>query len=227
VKIAAIVPAYNEEQTVGKVVATLKEAGIFAEIIVVSDGSTDRTAAVATEAGATTVHQLPIRGGNGKAMQHGVTHTDAPLIAFFDADLLTLTPRHPKLLAAPVIAGTEAMTVGLRDRGPFLVWLENYLPFIGGERVMRREVFESIPDRYIQGFMVESALNYFCRANGLHYRGVPLPKLTMRKKYQKVGWGKAIGEYANMFYQVARAMVVVRLHRTEFRAHFIHEKHHD
>jgi glycosyltransferase involved in cell wall biosynthesis len=225
--VAAIIPAYNEEQTVGKVVTALKQSGIFDEIVVVSDGSTDRTAEVAREAGATAVYQLPIRSGKGKAMQHGVAHTDAPIISFFDADLLTLTPEHARALVTPVAEGKRAMNTGLRDRGGLLMWLEGHLPLIGGERAMQREVFEAIPDRYIQGFMVESALNYFCRANHMAYGGTPLPKLTMRRKYDKVGWGKAIGQYAHMYWQVALAMVLVRVHGREFRAHFIHEKHYD
>lgn len=90
---------------------------------------------------------------------------------------------------------------------------------------MRRQIFETIPDRYVRGFMIESATNYYCRANDLPYGGTLLPGLTMRKKYQKVGWPKAIIEYAHMYWQVAKAMIVVRMHTHEFRMRFIHEKH--
>jgi glycosyltransferase involved in cell wall biosynthesis len=225
-RIAAIVPAYNEEKTIGAVINTLKSSGVFDEIIAVSDGSTDSTAEVARASGAT-VYQLPLHSGKGKAMQHGVAHTDAPILAFFDADLLTLTAEHARQIVTPVLEGKVSMNVGLHDRGPFLTWLESHLPLIGGERAMEREVFEAIPDRYIRGFMVESALNYFCRANGMRYGSTALRGLTMRKKYQKVGWRRAIGEYIHMDYQVIRAMIVVRLCGHEFRTHFIHEKHHD
>jgi glycosyltransferase involved in cell wall biosynthesis len=226
-KIAAIVPAFNEEQTVANVVRPLVESKLFDEIVVISDGSTDHTAARAREAGATVVHELPIRGGKGKAMQHGVTHTDATIIAFFDADLINFSAEHARLIVTPVVEGKRLMNTGLRDRGGFFMWLEGHLPLIGGERAMLREVFEAIPDRYTRGFMVESALNYFCRANHLPYGGTALPGLTMRRKYDKVGWYKAIGEYAHMYYQVLKAMILVRLKRHEFITRFVHEKHHD
>ncbi len=230
-KAAAIVPAFNEEKTVGDVVRALVASKIFDEIIVISDASTDGTAAAARAAGATTVHELPFHKGlgssKGQAVEHGVTHTDASVVAFFDADLIGFTPEHARLVVLPVLSGKMAMNAGFRDRGPLGNFLQRFLPLIGGERAMEREVFETIPSRYLRGFMIEAATNYYCRANGLPYGGTLLPGLTMRKKYQKVGWPKAILEYIRMYYQVAKAMVWVRLHRAEFRGHFIHEKHHD
>lgn len=228
-KIAAIVPAFNEETTVGHVVQALADSHVFDEIIVISDGSTDKTAEVARSSGATTVHELPFHKGMGKskgqALQHGVTHTDAQIIAFFDADLIGLSSDHIHSLLDPVIAGTRYMNTAWRERGWLGNFIQHHLPLIGGERAMRREVFESIPDQFLRGFMIESAVNYYCRSNDLPYGATPLRGLTMRKKYQKVGWGKALGEYAHMYWQVAKAMVVVRLHRKEFREHFVHDKH--
>jgi len=224
-RVAAIVPAFNEEETVGNVVRTLVASKAFEEVIVVSDGSTDGTASAARAAGATLVHQLPLRAGKGKALQHGVAHTDAPVVAFFDADLKNFRPEHVTLLLGPVLTGARFMNSGYRDRGPINNRIQRFMPLIGGERAMQREVFEAIPDRYVQGFMIESALNYYCRANGLPYGGTLLPGLTMRKKYQKVGWRRAIVEYFHMYAEVAKAMIFVRLRAVEFRAHFIHEKH--
>jgi glycosyltransferase involved in cell wall biosynthesis len=230
-KAAAIVPAFNEEKTVGDVVRTLVASKVFDEVIVISDGSDDRTAQVAREAGATMVHELPFHKGLGKskgqAIEHGVTHTDANVIAFFDADLIGFTPEHAKLVVGPVLAGTRSMNAGWRDRGPVVNFLQRFMPLIGGERAMERQIFETIPNRFVRGFMIEAATNYYCRANGLPYGGTLLPGLTMRKKYQKVGWPRAIKEYVCMYGQVAKAMVYVRLHRKDFCERFIHEKHHD
>lgn len=230
-KIAAIVPALNEEETIGHVVKTLVDSKVFDEVIVISDGSHDRTAERAREAGATTVHELPPhpgRGGKGQALEHGVTHTDAEFVAFFDADLVGFTTEHVRLLVGPVLSGKRTMNTAWRDRGPVWNFVQMHLmPLIGGERVMPRHAFEVIPFRFIRGFMIEAATNYYCRVNRLPYGGTLLPGLTIRKKYQKVGWKKAIGEYAVMYYQVVKAMLVVRLHAKEFKENFIHEKHHD
>ena len=207
-KVVAIVPAYNEERTVGKVVEVLVASACFDEVVVVSDGSTDDTAKVAAASGARVLTSGK-KSGKGAALAFGVQETTAPLLAFFDADLLNLSLKHIEDLLAPVVSGEKAMFVGLHDRGvlnPFL----RYLPLIGGERVMRREVFEGVPSRFLQGFAVESALNYYCRSHGLPYGSVILSGLTMRKKYQKVGWPRGMWQYLKMSGEVVVAMISVR-----------------
>jgi len=227
IKIAAIVPAFNEEKTVANVVKPLVDSKLFSEVIVISDGSTDGTAASARAAGATIVHELPVTGGKSKALQHGVTHTDAEFVAFFDADLKGFTTTHARAIVEPVASGKLAMSVGWRDRNWFSNFTQRFLPLIGGERAMRRDIFENIPERFIHGFMIEAATNYYCRANRLPYGATLLKGLTVRTKYQKVGWAKALPEYAHMYYQVVKAMIMVRMHTKEFREHFVHDKHHD
>lgn len=211
--VAAIVAAYNEEPTIGPIVETLVNSRLFRDVIVISDGSTDRTADIAKAAGASLVHQFPWKHGKGAAMMHGVAHTDAPILFFLDADLKGLTVEHLKCILEPVLAGTLAMCVGIRDRGPIGMSLAKVLPLIGGERAMVRRVFEDVPDRFMQGFMVESAMNYYCRSHKLPYGTVPLYGLKIRRKMQKVGFRKGLFEYLGMGYQIVRAMVIVRLAR--------------
>jgi glycosyltransferase involved in cell wall biosynthesis len=210
-KTAAIIPAYNEASTVGDVVRVVASSSLVDEVLVISDGSTDDTAAQARAAGAHLVHELPRRGGKGSAMLHGVTHTDAPMVVFFDADLKGLTSDHVERLLLPVLSGARSMNIGLRDRGPWLTRLSRHLPLISGERALKREVFERIPPEFLQGFMVEAAMNYACRSRGLRYGAVVMPGLTIRHKYEKVGVKKACGEYLWMFAEVCKAMFVVRI----------------
>lgn len=217
--IAAIVPAYNEEETIGGVVGALVQSKLFFEIVVISDGSTDQTASRAREAGATLVHELPRRGGKGKAMQHGITHTDSPIIFFCDADLLGLNTTHLVAVLAPVLAGERVMNVGIRDRGNLMMKISAHLPLIGGERALYRHIIEGIPDRYLRGFMVESALNYFCRINRLSYGTSPMPGLKIKHKYQKVGWARGIGQYFSMAWQITTAIVTVRVAHFTGRFH--------
>lgn len=209
-KIVAIVPAYNEEATIVDVVKPLLASRVLSEVLVICDGSTDQTAARARSQGAR-VHEMPRQGGKGEAMLHALTHTDAPIVAFFDADLRGLTPEHVAQLARPVLDGTRVMNVALRDRGRLLTALTRRLPLIAGERVMLRRVIENVPAQYLKGFMVEAALNYSCRAHGFPYGAVKLAGLSMRRKYEKVGYARSVLQYARMFAQVAKAMVIVRV----------------
>lgn len=71
--VLVIVPAWNEEQNVGHTVQEILATGRDYDVVVVDDGSTDRTAAVAREAGATVV-SLPFNMGVGGAMKTGFTY---------------------------------------------------------------------------------------------------------------------------------------------------------
>ncbi len=224
-RVAAIVPAYNEEKTIGGVVKTLKSSPLIGEVIVISDGSKDKTATIAREAGADMVHEFPWRHGKGSAMAHGVTHTDAPILFFADADLSGFSADHIARIVTPVAEGKYAMVVGMRDRGKFLMWLSKYLPLIGGERAMLRKVFTDIPDYYMKGFKAESALNYYCRANKLPYSTVPMPGIKIVKKMTKFGFWGGLKEYFKMWWQIIKAMAEVRLHRRVFTSRGQHAKH--
>jgi glycosyltransferase involved in cell wall biosynthesis len=211
-RVAAIIPAYNEAHTIAAVVSAVRSSGDIAEVIVVDDASRDGTAGAAEEAGARVV-RLSHNRGKGGAMLAGVAATDAPILAFFDADLRGLTAAHVSALIEPVRNGSLAMNVGLRDRGPHVTALTSRLPLISGERAMLREVFTGVPERFLKGFMVESALNYRCRADGRSYGTTLLEGLTFRRKYEKVGWLRAIPQYVRMAGRVVYAMVVVRAAR--------------
>lgn len=208
--VAAIIPAYNEEKTIGPIITTLKNSFLIDEVIVISDGSNDDTIKICNEVGPGICHQLPTKSGKGKAMQHGITHTDAPIIFFFDADLIGLEEKHIKAILEPVISGERAMNVGIRDRGPFAMKMASHMPLIGGERAMIRQVFEDVPEKYKQGFMAEIAMNYYCRSRKLSYGCSPCPGLKIRRKMQKVGFVKGFFEYIAMGFQVIKAMVIVR-----------------
>ncbi|MDO8505842.1 MAG: glycosyltransferase [bacterium] len=224
-KVVAIVPAYNEEKTIGGVVKTLKSSPLVGEVIVISDGSKDKTASIARASGADLVHEFPWRHGKGSAMAHGVTHTDSEILFFADADLSGFTTDHIERIVKPVIEGKFVQVVGLRDRGRFLMWLSQYLPLIGGERAMLRKVFTDIPDYYMKGFKAESALNYYCRANKLPYGTVEMPGIKIVKKMTKFGFWGGLKEYIKMSWQIIKAMTEVRLNRKVFTSRGAHFKH--
>ncbi len=210
-RVAALIAAYNEEVTIENVVKTIVDSKLFDEVIVISDGSTDKTAEVARNAGATLVHELPIKGGKGAAILHGLTHTDAPILFLADADLWGLTKQHLEAILNPVLSGKRVMSVGVRDRGRLVTWITAHVPLIGGERAMMRHVIENINPKYLQGFMIESALNYHCRADGFPYGAVICHGLHIRRKIDKVGFWRSVPQYIAMESEIIKAMILVRL----------------
>jgi len=90
-RLSVVVPAYQEEARIGEAVRRLRDAltpatGTSLEIVVVDDGSSDRTAAEAIVAGAR-VLRLPANRGKGAAVRAGVLASAGRCIAFTDADL--------------------------------------------------------------------------------------------------------------------------------------------
>lgn len=223
--VSVIIPAYNEEKTIGEVVKVAKSSKLVSQVIVVSDGSTDQTEKEAEKAGADLVLKLPVRSGKGAALAHGVAHTDASVIVFLDADLLNLESEEITALALPVLEGKVAMNVALRPRG-FLTRFLWYLPLISGERALLRQIFENIPDHFLQGFKVEIALNNYCRANHLPIGKIFFKKVKIVKKMQKFGFWRGLWEYLKMSWQVFKAMIETRLAWKTFQEKRLHEKHH-
>jgi glycosyltransferase involved in cell wall biosynthesis len=111
----AIVPAFNEEGNVGRVIEEIQAFDAGFEIVVVDDGSTDRTAEVAAEQGAT-VLRLPFNLGIGGAVQTGYHYAlehGFQLAVQVDGDGQHDPSQLDKLLA-PLIAGEADVVVGSR-----------------------------------------------------------------------------------------------------------------
>lgn len=114
--VVVIIPALNEEAPIGDVVRACRAVGVAREVIVVDNGSTDRTADRAREAGARVVSQ-PVRG-YGRACAAGVAALpdDCEIVVFLDGDGSDCPELMPQLLA-PILVGTHDFVIGSRVRG--------------------------------------------------------------------------------------------------------------
>lgn len=121
-RLVVVLPALDEAGTVGDVVRSLPRHldGLHVVPIVVSDGSTDRTAAEAREAGAL-VTELPITRGGGLALRVGyeiALQLDAAIVVTMDADGQHLASELPTLIE-PIRAGEADYVNGSRMLGAF------------------------------------------------------------------------------------------------------------
>ena len=115
----AIVPAHNEQGTVGRVVREIRAVDPELEVVVVDDGSVDRTAAEAAEAGARVI-RLPFNLGIGGAVQTGFRYAfehGYELAVRLDGDAQH-DPGQLARLVAPVLAGEADIVVGSRFVAP-------------------------------------------------------------------------------------------------------------
>ncbi len=125
-KLSILLPAYNEEHTIGQVLARLTQvvlpAGFQKEIIVVNDCSRDRTEAIIQRF----IHEHPgleiryirheYNQGKGAALHSGIRHATGDYIVVQDADL-EYDPREFNLLLKPVVDGYADVVYGSRFAG--------------------------------------------------------------------------------------------------------------
>ncbi|HEY3203624.1 MAG TPA: glycosyltransferase family 2 protein [Thermoanaerobaculia bacterium] len=120
-KLVIQIPAFNEETTIGKALAALPRSmpGFSdVEILVIDDGSTDRTAELAREADASRVVRLSTNRGLAEAFSRGLSESvamGADVVVNFDADL-QYDPADIPALVAPILEDRADLTIG--DRGP-------------------------------------------------------------------------------------------------------------
>ena len=114
-KITLIIPAWNEAPSIGQVLDNLP-AGLFHEVIVVDNGSTDGTGEIAAAHGAKVVRE--VQRGYGSACLAGIANlsADSEVVVFLDADRSDDPQEAPRLLE-PILADKADLVIGAR-RGP-------------------------------------------------------------------------------------------------------------
>ncbi len=111
--IAVVMPALNEQRSIGNVLDAIPEW--VGQIVVVDNGSTDRTACVAQSRGARTVYEP--RRGYGAACLRGLAELDSPdIVVFLDADASD-RPEEMDRLIRPILDGDADLVIGSRVLG--------------------------------------------------------------------------------------------------------------
>lgn len=113
-KVSVVMPAKNEAMSVAETIAGITKLELNVEIIVVNDGSTDKTAELAGSAGAKVLSH-PYSKGNGAAIKTGAKQASGEIIIFMDADGQHNPEDIPSLLLA-IDEGYD-LVVGARQNG--------------------------------------------------------------------------------------------------------------
>lgn len=107
--VSVVIPAYNESKTIEKVIKVINSLDFVNEIIVVDDGSSDETAKVARNAGATVISHSKNKG-KGTAIKTGFENSNGEIVAFMDADLKNLTSKQVEKIIRPILYGKADLT---------------------------------------------------------------------------------------------------------------------
>lgn len=187
---SVIIPAYNEEEGIAAVLSALKALPLDREIIVVDDGSTDRTAAIAAEMGARVI-QHPMNMGYGRSIKDGIHFASTDVIVLSDADGTYPVDRIPELFI--LFRRGFDMVVGARQgreyRGSFFKapartifrWIVEFatgrrIPDVNsGLRIFRKgDVLPALND-LCNGFSFTTTLTLFYLLTGKMVTFVPIP----------------------------------------------------
>jgi glycosyltransferase involved in cell wall biosynthesis len=113
-KVSVIVPALNEEDTIAEVVQRVLALPLDLQVIVVNDGSTDRTGDIlATFADRILVLTNNKPGGKGAAIRQAMAEADGEVIVIQDADL-EYVPEELPLVVEPILSGQTNVVLGTR-----------------------------------------------------------------------------------------------------------------
>jgi glycosyltransferase involved in cell wall biosynthesis len=156
-KLIIQIPCLNEEETLPQVVRDLPrevEGVDVVELLVIDDGSTDRTAEVARELGVEHVLSMPQRLGLARGFSEGLryaTHLGADIVVNTDGDN-QYAGEDVRSLVAPIVAGKAQIVVGARD-----IWGHAEFP-------LHKKVLQTIGSRlvgYMAGIHIEDATSGF------------------------------------------------------------------
>lgn len=201
-----IIPAYQEEPNVGRVVEVALAAGL-GRVLVVDDGSTDGTTAAAKAAGAE-VLSLPSNRGKGGAIVAGANACTAEVVVMLDADLVGLKPEHVVALADPVCARGADMARGTFEGGRWRTTTAQHVaPQLNGQRGIRRELLLEVPDLDSSRYGVEVAITLHAAAEGWRCVNVPLEGVSQVMKEEKLGFWRGLKVRLRMYRDIVATLL--------------------
>ncbi len=205
---AAIIPAYNEEKTIGSVLEALQDSCYVDRIVVVSDGSEDGTVNTVMKYDGVEIIDLLENRGKGGAIKAALDRYSAEVILILDADLIGLTPQHVEKLLVPVMDKRAMMSVGLFQKGRVATDIaQKMAPFLSGQRALRRSLLENISDLDLSRFGIEVALHRYVEENKITVEEVQLPDLSHVMKEEKLGLWKGMLARAKMYWEIVKYVV--------------------
>jgi hypothetical protein len=204
--VAAIVPAYNEADTIADILQALLGCRDIDELIVVNDGSSDATADIAASLGVRVVNLYPNRGKGG-AMKAGSQVTSADILLFIDADLVGLTDAHCHALLEPVLSDKADMTIGVFHGGrPATTLAQKISPSLSGQRALRKEIIEDIPELEDSRYGVEVAISRYATSNSIRVEKVPLQDVSQIMKEEKQGFLPGAKNRLRMYWEILKVL---------------------
>ena len=205
--LSIVIPAYNEEERLGKTLSEtfdyLAAQDYTSELIVVDDGSRDRTVEIASSFQSRSnakiklsVLKNPGNRGKGYAVRNGMLHASGEIHLFFDADLATPLDQIPKVIQ-PILDGQYDVVFGSRALSEAVIeveqsWLRQLRGRGGnllirlltgmdikdtqcGFKAFRRQASQSVfPLQQVDGFGFDPEILFIANKQGWRWKETPV-----------------------------------------------------
>lgn len=192
-KVVAVIPVYNEESFIKNTISNIKKIDLIDEIVVVDDGSTDRTKEIVSKLDVIYI-KLDKNRGKGYAISTAIKNTKFDYLALIDGDLGRTSDEVIKLItpainneADVIIArfqkpqkrGGFGLVKKLANRGVYFYTSKNITSTLSGQRVYSKRVIDNI-DYIPNRFGVEVAMTIEALRNGFTIKEVDV-EMTHRE----------------------------------------------
>jgi len=209
-KISAVISAYNEEDTVAAVVKTTLYSNIIDEVIVVNDGSTDKTANNLEQFKNNPKYfYIEYKKNRGKsfAMVEGIETAIGDIIVFIDADILNLEESHIAQLIVPLVNQEAGMVIGHPTENKLDEKL-NPLQMLAGERALyKTDILPFLEDIRLTQYGIETMLNLYYKSKGQKIKFEYLWGVYHLTKIRKAGFNGSIKNYVSETKQIFKTLV--------------------
>ncbi|MBD3280209.1 glycosyltransferase [Candidatus Dojkabacteria bacterium] len=192
--VTAIIPCYNEAKYIERIIADVRSSGLFSQIIVVNDGSTDNTESILENTQNIQVIKLKENQGKSFAVSKGLEGVTSRYVCLLDADYLKYSRKDLKNLVTPIVSKNYDISIR-RAASPFFT-------FISGCRCYKTE--DLVPLRSglknLQCYGLEQFLNSNFRKKKKKF--VTFHNSKHVERYHRYPLGKAITSYLKIAWQV-------------------------
>lgn len=205
-KISVIIPAYNEEERIGSVLEAVSNSEKVNEIVVVNDGSTDKTLnVVADREEEINLLNLSSNTGKANALARGVEVAEYSHLLFLDADLVGLKPSHIDQMISVYEDGDWDMVLGVFYKGRLRTDLSQKMnPYLSGQRVLSVDLWNKLDKSKTEKFGVESELKDLADQEDLKVTKCKLEGVTHVMKEEKRGFVEGIKARLEMYKDIVK-----------------------
>lgn len=205
-----IICSFNEEKTICDVVRACRLYNEESEIIVVDDGSTDRTEQLLLNLSKTVEFnylKLPENRGKSYAMATGVEHASNDVLLFFDADSIGIKREHFQDMLHPVKENEADMVLGHTAATLINLKLKPFKAFTGERVLFKKDILPILDEIRNTKFGIETYINLYFQTHGKRIRYVYLEGLRTLTKYEKTSLFEATRQYFSEGHEIASAII--------------------